>query len=358
MNSTSLRVIQGRGTPSNPANRFEKIQLADDFDHLEEEEIIQRHLSHPTEYFKDTTRTIIASNDSPDVGFSHSINPYRGCSHGCCYCFARIGHEYLGFSSGLDFETKIMVKHDAAALLRTELMSPKYEPVTIQISGVTDCYQPAEKKFGITRQCLEVMSEFRNPLSVITKNHLVTRDIDLLSKLASINAVVVMMSVTTLDNDLSRVMEPRTSIPRRRLDAIRQLTAAGIPTGVMASPMIPGLNDHEMPEIIAAAADAGAVWAGMTPIRLALSIAGLFEQWLTDHFPDRKDKVLNRIRSMRGGKLNDPRFGNRMRGEGIWADQLRAVFQLAKRQAGILGDFPKLSAAHFRRPDQQMSFWK
>jgi DNA repair photolyase len=353
----SLPIIHGRGTTSNPSNRFERMHVEDDFDHLDDADIIQRHANHPTEYFKDTTRTIIATNDSPDVGFSHSINPYRGCSHGCCYCFARIGHEYLGFSSGLDFETKIMVKHDAAALLRKELSSPKYQPVTVQISGVTDCYQPAEKKLRITRQCLEVMEEFRNPLSIITKNHLVTRDIDLLSKLAAHNAVVVMLSITTLDNDLARVMEPRTSTPRRRLDAIRRLTAAGVPTGVMAAPMIPGLNDHEMPNIIAAAAEAGAVWAGMTPIRLALSIAGLFEQWLTDHFPDRKDKVLNRIRSMRGGKLNDPRFGNRMRGEGIWAEQLRAVFQLAKRQAGITGGFPELSNEHFVRPGHQMTLF-
>ncbi len=354
----SLPVIHGRGVTANPPNRFERLHVEHDFEQIDESEFLAAHARPATEYFNDTTKTIITTNDSPDVGFTHSINPYRGCSHGCCYCFARIGHEYLGFSSGLDFETRIMVKRDAAQLLRKELSLPRYRPVTIHISGVTDCYQPIERKFQITRECLAVLAEFGNPVSIITKNHLVTRDIDLLSKLATQQAAVVMLSITTLDPDLARVMEPRTSTPRRRLDAIRQLTAAGIPTGVMAAPMIPGLNDHEMPAILKAAGEAGAVWAGMTPIRLALSIAGLFEQWLTDHFPDRKEKVLNRIRSMRSGKLNDPRFGNRMRGEGIWADQLKTVFKLAKHRAGFTGEFPQLSSEHFRGPNRQMTLWK
>jgi DNA repair photolyase len=354
----SLPIIQGRGTTANPGNRFEKMHLEHDFDHLDETEIGHRLSHHPTEYFSDSSKSIIASNDSPDVGFTHSINPYRGCSHGCSYCFARISHEYLGFSSGLDFETKIMVKEHAAELLRAELMSPRYQPVALQMSGVTDCYQPAEAKFQITRRCLEVLVEFGNPVSIITKNHLVTRDIDLLSQLALKNAAAVILSITTLDPELARRMEPRTSVPRRRLDAVRKLTDAGIPTGVMVSPMIPGLNDHEMPDILKAAADAGAIWAGMTPLRLALSIAGLFEQWLADHFPDRREKVLNRIRSMRGGKLNDPRFGSRMRGEGIWADQLRTVFATGKRRAGITGSFPELSTESFHRPGEQMSLWK
>ena len=250
-----------------------------------------------------------------------------------------------------------MVKPAAAELLRQELSSPRYEPVVLAMSGVTDCYQPAEKKFGITRGCLEVLAEFGNPVSIITKNHMVTRDIDLLARLAAQQAALVNVSITTLDANLAGKMEPRTSAPRRRLDAIRQLTEAGIPTGVMVAPLIPGLNDHEVPAILKAAAEAGACCASFTPLRLALSIAGLFEQWLANHLPDRKDKVLNRIRSMRGGKLNDPRFGSRMRGEGIWAEQLRAVFEMGKKAAGIKWERPELSTAAFHRPGGQLSLW-
>jgi DNA repair photolyase len=356
--SQPLPVIKGRGTQQNPGNRFVAMHLERDFEHLEHEEGLAESLTRiPTEYLIDSSKSIITQNDSPDVGFSHSINPYRGCTHGCSYCFARIGHEYLGFSAGLDFESKIMVKPEAPRLLRQELQSPAYAPVVIHMSGVTDCYQPVERKLTLSRQCLEVLAEFGNPVSIITKNHLVTRDKDILSRLAAQQAAVVLLSITTLDSDLARVMEPRTSTPKRRLDAIGELTAAGIPCGVMAAPMIPGLNDHELPVILKAAAEAGAVWAGTTPIRLALAIAGIFEQWLADHFPDRKDKVLNRIRSMRGGKLNDPRFGSRMKGEGIWADQLKTMFELAKKKAGLTRSFPALSTDHFHRPGQQMSLW-
>ena len=236
-------------------------------------------------------------------------------------------------------------------------MSPRYEPTALSISGVTDCYQPAEKHFRLTRRCLEVLNEFGNPCSLITKNHLITRDIDLLSQMAARNLAVAMISVTTLDADLARKMEPRTSSPRRRLEAIRELSSAGIPVGVMVAPIIPGLTDHETPAILNAAAEAGATCAGYVPLRLALSIAGLFEQWLADHFPDRKDKVLNRIRAMRGGKLNDPNFGSRMRGEGVWADQLKTMFELGKRAAGITGVFPGLTTELFRRPGGQLSLF-
>ncbi len=332
--------------------------MEDDFEHFDGDDEFAASLTKvPTEYLLDSSKTIIATNDSPDVGFTHSINPYRGCSHGCCYCFARISHEYLGFSAGLDFESKIMVKEAAAELLRQELMSPRYKPVVLAMSGVTDCYQPAERKFRITRSCLEVLAEFGNPVSIITKNHLVTRDIDLLGGLAARKAAAVFVSITTLDAGLAAKMEPRTSAPRRRLDAIHRLAAAGIPAGVMVAPVIPGLNDHEVPAILKAAADAGARFAGFTPLRLALAIAGLFEQWLSDHFPDRKDKVLNRIRSLRGGKLNDPRFGSRMRGQGIWADQLRAVFEMGKKAAGVTWERPQLSTAAFHRPGEQLSLW-
>ncbi len=340
--------IHGRGTPVNPANRFDPVEFHVDGDWLDLPE--DERPAPTTQFLHDTSRTIIASNDSPDVGFTHSINPYRGCEHGCIYCYARPGHEYLGFSAGLDFETKIMVKTNAPGLLRKELASPKWVPQTLSMSGVTDCYQPVERRLRITRRCLEVLAEFRHPVAMITKNHLITRDADLLADLAKDNASLVMLSITTLDPEVARVMEPRTSSPRRRLDAIRTLTAAGIPVGVMVAPIIPGLTDHEAPAILNAAAAAGARWAGYTPVRLPWAIAGLFEDWLARHFPDRKDKVLNRIRSLRGGKLNDPNFGTRMQGQGVWADQLKAMFDLAKRKAGLTEKL-ELSPDHFRAPN-------
>lgn len=347
--------IKGRGAAHNPPNRFETIHVEPDPDAagLDDEE----RLPPQTIYLRDTSRTIIASNDSPDVPFSHSINPYRGCSHGCIYCYARIGHEYLGFSAGLDFETKIVVKPDAPELLRHELSSPKYRPEMLAISGVTDCYQPVEKKLELTRRCLAVCAEFRNPVGVVTKNHLVTRDIDLLGELAGHRAAMVMLSITTLENDLARVMEPRTSSPKRRLAAVEALAKAGVPVGVMVAPVIPGLTDHEIPAILSAAAAAGATFAGFTPVRLPLAVAGLFEDWLSRHFPDRKEKVLNRIRSMRGGKLNEASFGRRMAGSGIFAEQMRDMFNLAARRAGLDGPGPELSTAAFRRPGDQLSLF-
>src|SRR5579864_567482 len=243
--------IKGRGAADNPGNRFERLHVEPDLEASPEDD----ESSPPqTVYLRDSSRSIIVANDSPDVGFTHSINPYRGCSHGCIYCYARPTHEYLGFSAGLDFETKIMVKADAPQLLRQELGSPKWEPRTLSISGVTDCYQPVERKLQLTRRCLQVLVEFRNPVGMITKNHLITRDIDLLGELASIGAAVVMVSVTTLDAELARRMEPRTSAPARRLAAIEALAAAGIPVGVMVAPIIPGLTDHETASILKSAA--------------------------------------------------------------------------------------------------------
>ncbi len=341
--------VHGRGAGLNPANRFEPIAFELDGDALDALAPDERP-APTTQFLRDTSKTIIAHNDSPDVGFSDSINAYRGCEHGCIYCYARPSHEYLSFSAGLDFETKIMVKEHAPQLLREAMMAPKYRPTTLTMSGVTDCYQPIERKLRLTRGCLEVMLEFGNPAAIITKNHLVTRDIDLLSQLAKLDAAIVLVSVTTLDHELARKMEPRTSAPRRRLAAIRELNDAGIPVGVMVAPVIPGLTDHEMPAILKAAADAGARCAAFTPVRLPGAVAPLFEQWLTDHFPGRREKVLNRIRSIRGGKLNDPNFGSRMKGQGPWAEQLKAMFDIAKRKAGITGGFPELSVAHFRRP--------
>ncbi len=340
--------IVGRGAAGNPKNRFERIEVEPEPGGLDAGEP-----GPETVYLRDVSRSIITRNDSPDIGFDASINPYRGCSHGCIYCFARPTHEYLGFSAGLDFESKILVKEDAPKLLRKQLSSPRWKPQVLSISGVTDCYQPIEKKLRITRRCLEVLAQFRNPVAIVTKNHLVTRDVDLLSELARHDAAVVAISLTTLDDDLRRVMEPRTSRPTRRLAAIEALARAGVPVGVMTAPIIPGLNDHELPALISAAAEAGAGFAAYTPVRLPHAVRPLFEDWLARHFPERKEKVLNRIRSMRGGKLNDPNFGSRKRGEGIFADQISQLFDISCRRAGIEGKrFPKLSTAAFRRMGQ------
>ena len=337
--------IVGRGAADNPKNRFEKIEVEPELGELDAEEPGPEII-----YLRDVSRSIIARNDSPDIGFDASINPYRGCSHGCIYCYARPTHEYLGFSAGLDFESKVLVKEDAPELLRKQLSSPHWKPQVLSISGVTDGYQPVEKKLRITRRCLEVLTEFRNPVAIVTKNHLVTRDIDLLSELARHDAAVVAVSLTTLDDDLRRVMEPRTSRPVRRLAAIEALARAGVSVGVMTAPVIPGLNDHELPSLISAAAEAGAGFAAYTPVRLPHTVRPLFEDWLARRFPERKEKVLNRIRSMRGGRLNDPRFVSRMRGEGIFADHISQLFDISCRRAGLEGKrFPRLSTAAFRR---------
>jgi len=339
-----------RGAADNPANRFEKIHLEPDTDWNPDDEYGGRPQEPRTRFFEDQSQTIIARNDSPDVGFTASLNPYRGCEHGCIYCYARPTHEFLGFSAGLDFESKIMIKADAPELLRKELISPKWQPQVIFMSGVTDCYQPVESRLKLTRRCLEVLAEFRNPVFIITKNRLVTRDIDLLSELARHNAAAVWLSITTLDAGLRKVMEPRTSPPMARLAAIHELAQAGIPVGVNVAPIIPGLTDHETPAILQAAADAGAKAAGYTMVRLPYGVAPLFEQWLATHFPDRKEKVLNRLRSIRGGKLNESQWGKRMRGEGIFADQISQMFHVARRKAGIPDNGAELSAAAFRRP--------
>ena len=337
----------GRGAPANPPNRFEPLRYERDPEWTDSEDP-----SLQTEFFKDTSRSIITYNDSPDVGFDASINPYRGCEHGCVYCYARPTHEFLGFSAGLDFESRILVKEEAPELLRRELSSPRWKPQVLAISGVTDAYQPLERRLELTRRCLQVLAEFRNPVVIITKNHLVTRDVDLLGELVQHQAARVFLSITSLDGSLSRVMEPRASHPTRRLAAIEALSQAGVPTGVLVAPVIPGLTDHELPSIIAAAVQAGAQSAGYVTVRLPHGVGPLFEQWLSQHFPDRKDKVLHRIRAIRGGNLNDPRFASRMRGEGIFAEQIEALFALACRRAGLDGRGPALSTAAFRVPSE------
>jgi len=337
--------VRGRGAALNPTNRFETISIERDPEIPGPERI-------GTQLLRDTSRSAITKNDSPDVGFDFSLNPYRGCEHGCIYCYARPTHEYLGFSAGLDFETRIMVKEDAAELLRRELAAPKWVPQVLVMSGVTDPYQPVERKLEITRRCLAVLAEFRNPVGIITKNELVTRDIDHFQALHEHQAVAVNISITTLDGELARKMEPRASHPRERLKAIERLAAAGIPVGVMVAPIVPAITDHETAKILEAAASAGATSAGYVVMRLPGAVAGLFEEWLERNFPDRKDKVMNRIRDLRGGKMNDPRFGSRMRGEGIYADQVRATFQTFTRRYGLDQPRPELSTAAFRRPGQ------
>ena len=348
--------IRGRGASWSPANRFEKLHV--DLGDSDVVQVGQDDVERPrraTQYFRDGTKTIISRNNSPDVGLETSVNPYRGCEHGCIYCYARPTHEYLGFSAGLDFESKIMVKMDAPELLKLELESPRWKPQVLVMSGVTDPYQPIERKLRITRGCLEVLAQFRNPVAIITKNRLVTRDLDLLGELATYNAAAVNISVTSLDSKLQRVLEPRTSLPEARLEAISQLRAAGIPAGVMVAPIIPGLTDHEVLRILEACAKAGAQFAGYTIVRLPWAVAPLFEHWLEERFPDRKEKILGRIRDLRGnGRLNNSQWRTRMTGEGIFAEQIASLFEIGCRRAGI-GERPTLSTAAFRPTREQLT---
>ncbi len=345
--------ITGRGTNGNTVNRFDSQHLVlEPFDGEEYQEGEKPLLR--TEFLRDASKSIVSENDSPDIPFTYSINPYRGCEHGCAYCYARPTHEYLGHSAGLDFESKIYVKQEAAKLLRDKLMSRSWKGEQITISGNTDCYQPIERRLQITRGCLEVMRQFRNPVSMITKNALITRDLDILSEMAKWDGAMIFISVTTLDNDLCAVLEPRTSRPQARLAAIRQLTDAGIPVGVNVAPVIPGLTDHEMPSIMKAAAEAGAVMAGYTAVRLPLAVTPLFTAWLEEHRPLRKQKVLENIRNMREGKTNDAHFGSRMRGKGAIAENMRQMFQISLRKNGLNKKRIELDSSHFRRPGDQL----
>jgi DNA repair photolyase len=343
--------VRGRGSADNPPNRFLPLRYAADPDCPPAEAP-----APATQFYRDATRTIIATNDSPDVGFTHSVNPYRGCEHGCSYCYARPFHEYLGFSAGLDFESKIMVKEDAPDLLRRELTAKSWKPVMLAFSGVTDCYQPIERKLKLTRHCLAVCGEFRNPVSVITKNALVARDADVLADLARDDAAMAFLSVTTLDAALAGTLEPRASRPAARLAAIEALAKAGVPVGVMIAPVIPGLTDHETPAILAACRNAGAICAGYVLLRLPHAVGPLFEAWLERHYPAQKDKVLGRVRDTRGGRLYDSRWGNRQRGEGEWAEVYRDLFKMACKRAGINERDVKLNTAAFRRPGERSLF--
>lgn len=336
---------RGRGATINPSGRFEAIRIEPDPEASPEQDELSAVAK--TVFYEDHAESIITHNDSPDVGFETSINVFRGCEHGCSYCFARPFHEYLGHSAGLDFETKIFVKTRAPILLRNELSSKKWKPQVIVMSGVTDCYQPAERHFRLTRACLEVLNEFKNPVAIITKNALVTRDIDLLGSLAAVNAASVSISVTTLNSELGRKMEPRASSPRLRLDAITQLSKAGIPVGVMAAPMIPGLTDHELPAILAAAREAGAIRASYVLLRLPHGVKDVFSAWLDEHEPAKKQRILDRVRKSRGGKLYNSTWGDRMRGSGIFAEQLAHMFEVSARQLGFTTERWALSTAAF-----------
>ncbi len=337
-----------RGAQSNPAGRFERLEVTFDPADLP----VDEERPHPrTEFYQDSSKSIISTNDSPDVPMDATVNPYRGCEHGCIYCYARPYHEYLGLSAGVDFEQRIFVKSQAPALLRAELMATAWKPQRIGLSGVTDPYQPVERKLQLARGCLAVLAEFRNPVVVITKNRLVTCDIDLLRALADHQAAQVFLSITTLDDALAQVMEPRASRPALRLEAVRALADAGVPVGVMGAPISPGLTDHEGPAILDAAAAAGAFTAGHNVVRLPHGVKDLFAEWLAAHVPHRKDKVLNRLRSMRDGKLNDAAFGARMAGAGPFADSIHQMFELHRRRAGLTRRL-SLSTAAFRRPGQ------
>jgi DNA repair photolyase len=342
----------GRGAAANPANRFEPLHLTPDPEARD-----QPHHPVPTLFFRDESRSVISRNDSPDIPFDASLNPYRGCEHGCIYCYARPTHEYLGLSCGLDFETRLFVKEDAPELLRKELARRSWKPQTLALSGVTDPYQPVERRLGLTRRCLEVLANCRNPVSVITKSGLVTRDADVLGELARHGAAEVAVSVTTLDESLRRSLEPRTASADVRLEAVARLADAGVPAGVMIAPVIPGLTDHEIPAILARAAEARASFAAYTMLRLPHGVAGLFEEWATRELPDRAAKVLSRIRDVRGGAINDPCFGTRMRGRGPVADLVCDVFHLARERVGIRSEGPSLSTAAFRRAVAQRALF-
>jgi DNA repair photolyase len=343
--------LTGRGSQIHPPNRFERLRVDEDLEHLEhDEEGASGPRRVPTEYFVDDSQSILSENDSPDIFFRYSLNPYRGCAHGCAYCYARPSHEYLGLNAGLDFESKILVKLRAPALLRDRLADKSWVPEPIMLSGVTDCYQPAERTFQLTRQCLEVAWEARQPMCIVTKNALVTRDVDILAEMAAHRLVHVAISVTTREASLARVMEPRTSHPEARLRAIRELSAAGVPTAVMVAPVIPGLNDSEIPALLEVARESGAQAANYVLLRLPLTVRPVFLEWLERARPLERERIESRIQATREGAWNSAEFGRRMRGTGAIADQIRQTFHVFARRHGLDRKLPELDTSHFRPP--------
>jgi len=344
---------KGRGAGTNFSGRFERQRRQAFDDGWSERDVEPPRLE--TQFTRDNTKTILARNDSPDIAFDRSINPYRGCEHGCIYCFARPTHAFLGLSPGLDFESRIFVKEEAPALLRAELSAPSYGVRTIALGANTDPYQPGERKFGLTRRILEVLLEFRHPVSIVTKSALVMRDIDILADMAAMRIASVAFSITTLDRQLSRAMEPRAATPQRRLEAMRTLSEAGIPVCVLASPMIPALNDNELDAILEAGAAHGAHAAGTILLRLPLELGPLFEEWLERHFPGKAKHVLSLVRQSRGGKIYSSEWGKRMTGTGPYADMLRVRFEKACRRLGLneRRSAFELDKTLFRKPPQK-----
>jgi DNA repair photolyase len=352
-------VFKGRGTVSNTVGRFERlerVEIDDGWDNLDEE-------LNPvkTEVIIDSTRTIINYVKSSDISFDRSINPYRGCEHGCTYCFARPTHTYLGYSAGLDFESRILIKPDAAELLRKELAKPGYNCAPIAMGTNTDPYQPLERKYKITRSILEVLAEYKHPVTIVTKNALVERDIDILGPMAAEGLARVFVSVTTLNKDICRTLEPRAAAPHRRLEAIRALSEAGIPTGVMTAPIVPVLTDTEMEPILEAAANAGAKYAGYVLLRLPLEVAPLFEEWLKQYFPLKAEHVMSIVKQSRGGKAYNSQFFERQKGTGLFADMIAQRFKLATRKLGLNLDRPAMNTTSFSPPrplQPQMSLFE
>lgn len=341
----------GRGSALEPPNRFLSQHAIPDYADFENDpELVDELRRAPTRFLDDDSRSIVSENDSPDVPFRYSVNAYRGCEHGCAYCYARPYHEYLGLNAGIDFETQIFVKRQAPRLLQDWLARDAWTPSDICFSGVTDCYQPCERSFELTRQMLDVCRACCQPLTIITKNALVVRDLDLLRELAQAHCVHVNISLTTLDRDFARRLEPRTSSPEARLRTIRELSDAAIPVRVMTAPIIPGLNDSEIPALLKAASEAGARHASWVLLRLPLSVNPVFVDWLERVEPTRKDRVLGLIQSVRNGELNSSAFGERMRGSGPIADQIRQTFQLFARRCGLDRPLPALSVDRFIPP--------
>ena len=341
--------VRGRGAPANPEGRFEALsrEAVDDGWSPDEGALPTRLATVVT---VERARTVLSRHDSPDLGFTQSVNPYRGCGHGCVYCYARPSHAYLGLSPGLDFETRLFAKEGAATLLRAEISRPGYHCQPIHIGSNTDGYQPLERERRITRSLIELFHETAHPVGIVTKNALVERDLDLLAPMAAQGLVAVSISVTTLDNRLAHRMEPRASAPRRRLEAVARLAQAGIPVGVNVAPVIPFLTDHEVEPIVEAAANAGARWASWTLLRLPWEVKDLFREWLETHVPLKAAHVMSRVHAMRGGKDNDPRFGSRMTGEGLFADLLRLRVEKARRSHGLGKGPPALDTTRFAPP--------
>jgi DNA repair photolyase len=346
--------VKGRGAQFNPHNRFAKNDYVKEFDEgideWEEED-------HKTTFIFGKSKSIVNKVDSPDVGMAYSLNPYQGCEHGCTYCYARNAHEYWGFSAGLDFERKIIVKKDAPVLFKKFLERKGWDASVISLSGNTDCYQPAERKFRITRQLLEIALEYRQPIGMITKNALILRDIDLLTEMAKLNLCMVYVSINSLNEQLRQKMEPRTTIAKQRLKIVEQLSNAGIPMGVMVAPLVPGLSDHEIPAILKTIANCGAIAAGYTVVRLNGAIGGIFEDWLRKNYPDRFDKVWHMIQSCHGGNVNDSRFGDRMRGDGNIAKLIKDSFKLHCRLNHLNEVKTSLDSSLFSVPKVQLSMF-